>query len=259
MRTVSLLRVLMVSIIGLGTLAAGFHRADASVIGWGSAQNISGDADVSTTGTLVGAFNVAGATTTVNGVTFQASDILSSPTSGNFAFNCAPNCGSGNDTSATPPFSNLSAAYRTLLASFDLAPNPLTLTMSALTPGSTYQFEWWLNVTAAIFFGQGPFDVTATAGNPVTLVSNTTGADGGLGQFAIGTFIADASGQEIISFSSTGSVVAGLGLHLDGFELRQVPIPEPGSLILLGTAVIGFGVVRRRWRVFPGQPHLTAS
>jgi len=121
--------------------------------------------------------------------------------------------------------------------------------MTALTPGSTYQFEWWINVAINDVFGQGPFDVTATAGNSVTLVSNTTGMDGGLGQFALGTFVADASGQEVISFNSTGLVFGILPIDLDGFELRQVAVPEPGSLVLLGTVLIGFSAVRRRWRV----------
>ena len=48
-------------------------RADAAAILWGSPNTISGNTDVDTTGTLVGAFNMGGTgvpTTTVNGVTF---------------------------------------------------------------------------------------------------------------------------------------------------------------------------------------------
>ncbi len=44
----------------------------AATISWGTPANISGDGDVSTSGTLLGAFNVGGPSTTVNGVNFQA-------------------------------------------------------------------------------------------------------------------------------------------------------------------------------------------
>ena len=96
--------------------AATVHAAS---ISWGAPQQITGDLDVRTTGTLVGAYNFGGATTTVNGVTFAEFGTGSaSITEGNFTLSVAPADGvvnSSNTSSVAAPFSNLSAPYRTLL------------------------------------------------------------------------------------------------------------------------------------------------
>ena len=73
----------------LALFLAGTGRARAGPITWGSATNISGDTDVVTTGTLVGALNPGPfgvPNTTVNGVTFQAAAFTHpfSDTFGNF-------------------------------------------------------------------------------------------------------------------------------------------------------------------------------
>src|SRR5438105_4408842 len=65
-------------------------QAEASSITWGSATNITGDSNVSTGGTLVGAFNIGGpgvGSTTVNGVMFAPFALSgTTSTSGNFTF-----------------------------------------------------------------------------------------------------------------------------------------------------------------------------
>ena len=65
--------VLRQGVVGIAT--AGFVHA--AVINWQTPVNVTGDSDVSTAGTLVGAVNLGtpngpSATTTVNGVTFAA-------------------------------------------------------------------------------------------------------------------------------------------------------------------------------------------
>ncbi len=74
---------------------------------------------------------------------------------------------------------------------------PMTLTMAGLTVGQSYEFQCWTNTS-----GPTAITNTATAGNSVMLDANTTDANGGLGQFAIGTFIADNTVSQVISFSS---------------------------------------------------------
>lgn len=188
LRSVRLLAPMLCALLGVVAVASPAH---AGIITWGAPTNISGDTDVSTNGTLVGAFNIGGpgvGSTTVNGVTFTGLALTgSSVTSGAFTFTIPTGFASSNSVgSALPPFSTLSAPYQGLLSSAagDFS-TPFTLTMSGLTVGQQYEFEWWFNFSSGL---SSP--TTAAAGNSVTLNSNTTGLAGGLGQFAIGTFTA---------------------------------------------------------------------
>ena len=202
---------------------------------------------MSTTGTLIGAFNIGGlpsvATTTVNGTTFTGLSFSGpSVTSGNFSFTKPGGFSSINGaTNANPSFSLLSAQYRALLSSEAGSgrTSPITLTMSGLTEGATYQFEWWSNDTV----DTGAFITTATAGGAVTLLSNTGGASGGLGQFALGTFVADATNVQTIVFSSTGGPSI-----IDGIQLRQTVVPEPSTWALLSLGLPALLAFRRRNR-----------
>ena len=227
------------ALLAAATLALA-TTSHAAVVTWGAATNISGDSDVSTAGTLFGAFNVNGITTPVNGVTFQ-----------NFLAPVGANSSTtGAFTLSSPAFTNnivfgmggVSPAYANLLGSLVGAASA-TLNINGLVAGQTYQFEWWSNLSANTALGFPT--TTATAGNAVSLGSNPSGQLGGLGQFAIGTFIADASNTQSIAFSSASTVV------LNGFQLRAVPavaaVPEPGSALagLLALGACASGLVRR--------------
>ena len=172
----------------------------AAVVTWGSASNITGDNNVITTGSLVGAFNVGDggvSAATVNGVNFNPFALnssggpVSSGTVGNFTLAPADLFLSDNTLygAAVAPFTSLSAGYRTLLQSATSTATPFTfsLTMNGLKAGILYQFEWFANTS-----GPGNQQHSASAGNTVVLNDNTTGLDGGLGQFAVGSFVADS-------------------------------------------------------------------
>jgi len=215
-------------------------------ITWGSATNISGDTDVSTLGTRVAAFNlgnIAGAQpATVNGVPFDPFVITGNPTTvGNFTLFESPGSLVGNNNFGwpTPPYATLSPMYQTLLGSAANGniPVTLTLTMSALSIGQDYQFEWWTNDSSA-----PNYTTTATAGSSVSLSDNTTNVLGGIGQFAIGTFTASATSHSIAFSGITGFPT------INAFELRAIPEPSTLVLGLAGLAGLSLFGLRKRFR-----------
>lgn len=246
--------VILGGLVGLG-LAAG--AAQAAPITWGAATTISGDSDVSTNGTLVGAVNLGtpasvgfgvGVNTTVNGVLFTGLGIplsgVATATSGPFSF--ATNVQSSNVSAGDPaPYSGLSAAYRALLdgAAVDNPTIPTSLrslTITGLVTGRSYAFQFWVHRSS---LSSRP--VIATAGNSVTVLGNTTTAFGGLGQFAIGTFVADADSQ-VIAFAP-GS--PGGQISINAVQLRDITpaaaVPAPATLALLGLGLLALGYARR--------------
>ena len=207
--------------------------------------------DVSTAGTFVGALHFASqaTNTTVNGVTFTGIDpglfTANTITSGNFTLatpNPANHFGADSTFFPVPPFSNLSASYQSLLKGhlqINNTPPTMTLTMNNLVAGATYQFEWWNSDSS------GNLTTTATSGNAVSLQTNPTFAPGGLGQYAIGTFLADATTSQAITFAGNTPEV------LNGFQLRKTAdptVPEPGTA-LFGLALLAPALTRRARRV----------
>ena len=220
------------SLIGLVVVWAILHApmcASAASIIWGAPTGIGADTDVSTNGTLVSAFNLGSSgvpTTAVNGVTFTGLVVSGTlATSGNFSFSSSPSMISTNSLgSGAAPFVNLSSSYKTLLSSAGGGVNlPITLTISSLTVGAGYEFEWW----AANSIETTQYLDTATAGSAVTLNTNPSATVGGVGQWVVGTFIAD-SPSEVISFNSTNG-----GPIINAVQLRQTSVPEPSSTLLL--------------------------
>ena len=243
--------VIIAALSGEGNFPADFTGenngiAIATVITWSAAQNIAGDSDVITGGSLVGAFNVGDGgvgAATVNGVTFNPFALnssggpVSSGSVGNFTLSTADVFLSQNTFfgSSTGSFAGLSTGYQSLLRSgtqvsnLIIDPAVFTLTISGLTLGHQYQFQWFAN-----FSGVGPNRLhSASAGNTVTLDDNVTNLEGGLGQFAIGSFVANTLTLDI-TFSSPAGFDTAL---LNAFQLRDldlVPEPTSAALMLLG-------------------------
>lgn len=246
-----------VALITAITAAVSWHCAShAATVTWGAAQNISGDTDVSTLGTLVQAASIGSSDdpgSTVNGVLFAPFVMNNGPSpniSGHFTMSPAGSfIGGGNQFGYNAaPYNTLSTAYQTLLnfGDYTNSNDTTNLTLTGLTFGKQYLFEWWTNESGGT--SQAPFTipVTATSGNAVTLLANTTGTHGGTGQFAIGTFVADGTTQ-LISFQGTASASS----TEEALLLRDITgAPEPGTWTMLGLglpALLGFR--RRRARI----------
>jgi hypothetical protein len=237
------------------------HAAHAfSTVTWGSAQNISGDSDVSTLGSLLYAYNAgdSGVTaTTVNGVTFSPyvfpSNGNTTTTTGNVTFTESPDIllSFDNLNSVSAPFSNLSSNYQSLLSSGGSAGalGTITASLGGLTVGRDYLFQWWTNDSSndpGLASTESSAEVMFNPPTTVTLDANTTDSAGGTGQYVIGTFNALGTSRNI---SLNG--IGGLPL-INAFQIRDVTsaaIPEPrqvaASLLLLA-GIGGYVFLKRR-------------
>jgi hypothetical protein len=243
------------------------HAAHAfSTVTWGSAQNISGDSDVSTLGSLLYAYNAGGSgvtATTVNGVSFSPYVFpfngSNTTTTGNVTFTESPDILTfyNNLGSVSAPFSNLSPNYQTLLSSGGSAGSPATITatLGGLTAGRDYLFQWWTNDSSndpgLASTQSSAFD--GFSSTTVTLDANTSNSAGGTGQYVIGTFYAFNTFRNI---NLNG--IGGLPL-INAFQVRDVTaaaVPEPGqiaaSLVLLA-GIGGYILLKRRKAAKPAS------
>jgi hypothetical protein len=220
--------------------------AEGSVITWGTPTTISGDTDVRNDGSLVAAFNMNGNAVTVNGVPFASWTfpfMASTTTMGNFTITESPGhlLAYSNLGSASSPFSGLTSNYQTLLSSAVSSDdnNAISLTITGLTLGQHYEFQWWVNASQYNGTGSG-FRTTASAPLSVSLDDNTSNAIGGVGQTVVGTFTAGDT-SEIITFTGTDSTQAPT---INAFQLRAVPEPSSLGLFVIGVALAC--IARRR-------------
>ena len=219
---------------------------------WGPATTIAGDADVSTLGTAVTAFNFgtpgSAFQTTVNGVTFEPFTLPLIPARNSFTVGDVTLRESDPDGrlfgfddggSSQSPYADLSDDYRALLDNYVVSgfTSSLQLIVDGLTPGQQYEVQVFAH-------NSGVDNATVIAGGP-TLENSMPASDGAVGQYATGTFIANGT-SPVISMdgdpSREGTDSFGPVPLLTGFQLRA--IPEPTSLALLGLG--GVALLRRR-------------
>jgi len=195
-------------------LAAAFSLSAATgfaaAITWSASTTINGDADVITNGTAFCAYTGGTTTTTLNGVAFTAGNsgtTWGSVSLSGFGTDNQTAFGSGSNVS---PWSTLSAAYKTVLAGGAYGgASAGTVTLNGLTSGHPYSVQLWANDNRG--GGETTRSETAgsTGGNTVTLAyeANQAAGGGGVGQYVIGTFVADSTSQSFtLTPSASGSV-----------------------------------------------------
>jgi PEP-CTERM motif len=129
-----------------------------------------------------------------------------------------------------------------------------TLTLGGLTAGLTYEIELWADdsrggSTRFEELSDANGDSPATVNYTVPSNGNPQGSGGEIGQYAIGTFVADGNPEVIDLDPGNAGVLGSNGAaQINSFQLRQVPAgtPEPTTLGLLGIASLGMLARRRR-------------
>ncbi len=209
-------------------------------ITWGTPTAISGASDVLNDGTYFGSwapynqdsFNNGSAGLVVNGVKFLAQTDL--PDLSYSGFN------SGYTSYNNPNTSD--ANYNDLMQSAAYNGNgdgsPLSLTWGGMTPGDTYQVEFWAND------GRGNGRSETFTGGANTSASLVFGNNPG--EWIVGTFVADSTGYETVSMSGVGSV-NGPYPQMNMMDVLDItPVPEPSTLAVLAAGAGAMLLVLRR-------------
>jgi PEP-CTERM motif len=236
------------------SVVAATQSLPAANVSWDTPAIISSDTDVSNNGTLVYAYTFGASgvpAVSVDGVTFESFGVPTSDsvpvTVGNVSLAVSSgdlffsNNFGGGDTSGA--FASLSEAFQNLLrsgVSTSFNNGLLTLTLGGLTIGQRYEAQFWSsdsNSLTGVLNGS-----IYTSGNAVTLDNNSTNDFGGVGQWVLGTFVADADTQ---LFFLTSDSPANDWPILNAMQLRVVPEPSTWALLGLGAAVVLWQIRRR--------------
>jgi hypothetical protein len=165
----------------------------AQSITWGTNFVISADSDVFTDGTLLYAYDWANVSATVNGLAFTGTTGVNGGTDVSIG-------GLGSSytgfSSGSPPFSNLSATYQSILKGGQYANGNVTatITLKNLTIGRVYAVQVWVSDPRANG-GEAGRTENAIGTNQVTLAYNVPPSPGGVGEYSIGVFTATATSQ----------------------------------------------------------------
>lgn len=166
----------------------------AAAVTFGAATTIAADTDVSTSGTLLYAYDWANSAQTVNTVTFVGTTATNT-VGANLTLSVFSGNNSSAFTSATAPFSGLSTAYKAILvgADYTSGATAATVTLNGLTVGHSYLVQLWVNDPRSGATSTRTETVTSGGGNTVTLAYCVTTVAGNPGQYTVGTFTADAT------------------------------------------------------------------
>jgi len=198
---------------------------EGATISWRSVQTISGDNDVNNQGVLVKALNLGGWATTINGVTFAqftpvaATTVTSGATAGDITISSVSHLWNGSAAAVfggtTPPFAGLSTSYQNLLNTCLFNDETsTTYSIQGLSIGKAYLLQLWINDSrniASVWTRTNNFSAVNSSG---AVGYNFQHASGGVGQYVIGTFVADSTTQTISVSGNSNSQVNAYQLRL---------------------------------------------
>ncbi len=207
-------------------------------VSWGAATYITADNDISTSGTLLYAYNWNGTNATVNGVTFTGTrsvstvgaDLILTKGPAPFFLVCdLPADFISQGMSVSQEYKHLvgSAAYS------DYEGDYFTVQLKRLISGHTYQVQIWSNDS---YYDQASTKVSDPSGNSVTLKKNRTNGLGGEGQFTIGTFTASETSLTL-TLGGVGPFIPDKGAMLNAIQVRDLSDGGGGSGITWGPAI----------------------
>lgn len=216
---------------------------NAADITWQSPTTISGTSDVSIVGTLVGTWGPGddwGGTSRsdyypVNGVTFAA---YGSGPFGSWISTSGLDDRYGSYANPNTADSNYNFILQTAIYSYG---SSISLTWGGMTPGNTYQLEFWVNDGRNSATAERSETITGGATTSAALLYGTGVNGTSPGQFILGTFVADGTGTQSITLNAFGGADIGASAQINLLQIRDItPVPEPSTVAILSG---GFGVL----------------
>ncbi len=191
----------------LALLALTRLAASAAIINFANPVTESGNADVFTLGQPVYAYSW-GTAQTVNGTAFTATTSTNTVGGGNVILGNFNGFGAALFAGTAAPYTNLTAAYKGLLAGgtyFTGGPNGTTgtVTVANLIVGRNYALQMWVNDSRGTFSNRNEYIYDGSGGSTNLLVYDVGRTNGGLGQFIIGNFTANDVSQNFTLDSGT--------------------------------------------------------
>jgi len=224
--------------------------ANAANINWQTPLTISGTSDVSLDGTLVGTWGPGddwGGTSRsdyypVNGVTFAA---YGSGPFGSWVSTSGLDDRYGSYANPNTADANYNYVLQTAIYSYG---EPISLTWGGMTAGDTYELEFWVQDGRNSVTAERSETLTGGANTSAALAYGTGPSGTGPGQFILGTFVADGSGQQTITLNPSGGADIGASAQINLLQLRDVTsVPEPSTIGLFAAGMVMLlGVVRRK-------------
>jgi PEP-CTERM motif-containing protein len=237
-----------VALVVLGLLA-GATTASAAKITWSSPSLISGPSDVSTQGTVAYAYSLGNnVVPQVNGVFFTAAVSNNGTPDYDYTDSNVLLHNYIQYTGFSAPSTVSDTQYQNLLTSAGYAPGPTNQMVFTLnvTSGQTYLLEVWANDARGSNFAATE-SVTDPSGGLGSLTISQNYASGYGGSFITGTFLADASTQQLTFTWSGPPNGTNQTSQVNAFQLRNItPTPEPASTLALGIGAFGLLARRRR-------------
>ena len=188
-------------ILGFAALAPA--TVPAAPVTWSPAVTATADTDVYSNGVSLYAY--CGTATTNNGVIFTA--VNSGTTWGSVTLTGLGSYYQNTFGFAGAPYSGLSTSYSNILSGAAAGGTAAgSATLNGLTPGHDYAVQIWADDSRN---NSGVYTrnetLTSTNGNSVTVAFNAAQAAGGVGQYAVGYFVADSTSQFIKMTPAGGS------------------------------------------------------
>jgi hypothetical protein len=120
--------------------------------------------------------------------------------------------------------------------------NPTSFTISGLTVGETYSIQYWANDSRSNGVNRA---MTLTGSAPVTLIPNTTNVGGGVGQYVLGQFVADAATQSFAAAPSVQNFA-----YANALQIRLVPEPSTIAIVIGAVGSVAGWRLRRSKKAF---------